>query len=151
MEQIAIQRSIWINAPRERVWQALTDPQQVAQWFAPGVSFKSSGSEVGARLYVEHPETGAALFVQVLEVVEPPHRLVLRSQPAPPETPFVTMYQLEEEGQGTRLMLTFAGYEGVPDASRQQLMDEHGDGFDLMLGNVKAFIEGTDLPRPEGF
>lgn len=31
MERIAIERSIWINAPRERVWLAITDPDQVAQ------------------------------------------------------------------------------------------------------------------------
>lgn len=151
MERIAIERSIWINAPRERVWLAITDPDQVAQWFAPGTSFKSTGSEVGARLYVEGPATGAELFVQILEHSDPPHRLVLRSQPTPPEPPFITSYQLEEEQGGTRLTFSYAGYEGLPQELRQQLMDENGTGFTLMLGNVKAFIEGKPLPRPEGF
>ncbi|MBI5670316.1 MAG: SRPBCC domain-containing protein [Chloroflexi bacterium] len=151
MEPIAIERSIWIAAPRERVWQALTDPDQVEQWFAPGTTFKSSGSEVGAKLYVENPETGEEMYVQVLEVVDPPHRLVLRSQSAPPDPTFYTSYRLEAENGGTRLIFTFSGYEGLPQEIRQQMMSENDAGFELMLGNIKAYIEGTPLPNPQGF
>jgi uncharacterized protein YndB with AHSA1/START domain len=93
-EKLAIERTIWINAPRERVWRALTDPAQVEQWFAPGTTFKSSGDGVGAKLYVENPETGAEMYVQILELVDPPNQLVLRSQPEAPETPTVTDYRL---------------------------------------------------------
>ena len=34
-EKLAVERSIFIPAPRDRVWQALTDPAQLAQWFLP--------------------------------------------------------------------------------------------------------------------
>lgn len=27
--------SIWFDAPREQVWQAVTDPEQLAQWLLP--------------------------------------------------------------------------------------------------------------------
>lgn len=151
MERIAIERQVWINAPRERVWEAITNPDQVAAWFAPGTTFKSTGAHVGARLYVAHPETGAELYVQVLEIVDPPARLVLRSQPEPPEPSFFTSYRLEEENNGTRLTLVFGGYEGLPEEQREQMMRENGAGFELMLGNIKAFVEGTPLPQPQGF
>jgi uncharacterized protein YndB with AHSA1/START domain len=151
METIAIERKIWINAPRERVWRALTDPEQIEQWFAPGTRFQSSGSGAGAKLYVEDPETGSEMFVQILEIVDPPARLVMRSQPEPPETPFITSYTLDEENGGTRLTLTYAGYEGLPEEIRQQLMDDNGLGFERMLSNLKAFVEDTPLPYPEGF
>jgi uncharacterized protein YndB with AHSA1/START domain len=148
MESISIERSIWINAPRERVWQALTDPAQVEQWFAPGTAFKSSGSEAGAKLYIEDPDTGAELYTQILEVVEPPNRLVLRSESEPH---FRTGYVLKEENGGTRVLFTFSGYEGLPEAERKPMMQENDAGFELMLGNIKAFIEGTPLPNPQGF
>ena len=35
MAPISVERSIWIAAPRERVWQAVVEPEQVAQWFLP--------------------------------------------------------------------------------------------------------------------
>lgn len=149
--KLTAERSIWINAPRERVWQALTDPAQVEQWFAPGTTFKSTGSEVGARLYVENSETGAEMYVQILEVVDPPSRLVLRSQPEPPEMPDVTGYLLIEENNGTRLILTYSMDEGLPEAVRRTNLEQHTVGFGMMLGNVKAVIEGTPLPVPQGF
>lgn len=151
MEALAVERSIWIKASRERVWMALTDPAQVAQWFAPGVTFKSTGSGVGARLYIEDPQTGAEMYPQVLEVVEHPSRLVLRSLAEPPDVPFVTSYTLTEERDGTQLTLRYSGYEGLPEELRQQLIDGNSAGFELMLGNIKAFLEGTPLPQPQGF
>ncbi|MDL5055419.1 SRPBCC domain-containing protein [Oscillatoria laete-virens NRMC-F 0139] len=151
METIAIERSIWIRASRERVWEALTDPAQVAQWFSPGALFRSTGNGAGARLYVENPETGAEMYVQILEIADRPHRLVLRSQPEPPEPSFITSYTLTEENDGTRLKFLFSGYEALPEEIRQQIMDENAAGFELMLGNIRAFIEGMPLPNPQGF
>jgi uncharacterized protein YndB with AHSA1/START domain len=148
---IAIERSVWINAPLERVWTAITDPAQVEQWFSPGTSWKSSGSGVGARLYVENPETGAEMYVQVLEVVDPPHQLVTRALPEPGETSTTTDWRLQEENGGTRLTLIYSGYELMPDDTRQQRMEENAFGFGMMMGNIKAFIEGAPLPQPQGF
>jgi uncharacterized protein YndB with AHSA1/START domain len=150
-EMIAIERSVWINAPLERVWTAITDPAQVEQWFSPGTSWKSSGSGVGARLYVENPETGAEMYVQVLEVVDPPHQLVTRALPEPGETSTTTDWRLQEENGGTRLTLIYSGYELMPDDTRQQRMEENAFGFGMVMGNIKAFIEGAPLPQPQGF
>jgi uncharacterized protein YndB with AHSA1/START domain len=147
----SIERSIWINASRERVWLALTDPEQVTSWFSPGTPFKTRGTGAGTRLYVENLETGEEMYVQVFEVFDPPHRLILKSQVEPPQTPFITSYRLEEENQGTRLTLIFGGYEALPEDVRQQMMNENAAGFELMLGNIKAVIEGLPLPNPQGF
>ncbi|MCC7209049.1 MAG: SRPBCC domain-containing protein [Anaerolineae bacterium] len=151
METISIERSIWINAPRERVWRALVDPEQVRVWFAPGAAFKSTGSSAGSRLYIEDPETGAEMHVQILEVVEPPHRLVLRSQVTPPDPAFVTSYVLDEARGGTQLTLAFSGYEGLPEEVRRQVMGDNAAGFERMLANIRAHVEGVALPHPEGF
>jgi len=151
MEKIAVERTIWIAASRERVWQAITDPAQVEQWFSPGTAWKSSGLEVGGTLSVYNPDTDSHMYVQVIELVDPPHRLILRSRPEPPETPKVTTWILEEENGGTRLILTYSGYELDPEDSRQKNMDENAVGFGLMLENIKAHIEGKSLPNPQGF
>ena len=42
MEKSAVERSIWIKAPREQVWQALTEPEHLERWLLPG--------GIGARL-----------------------------------------------------------------------------------------------------
>lgn len=151
METTAIERSVWINAPRERVWQAIIDPDQVEQWFSPGTAWRSTGLSAGDRLYVPDPESGAELYAQVYDVIDPPHRLVTHAQVEPPQKPTVTTWTLEEENGGTRLTLVYSGYEALPEAERQAAMDRDGMGFTLMLGNIQALIEGKPLPNPGGF
>ena len=90
--QLAVERSIWIAAPRERVWRAITDPAQLEQWFSPGTPWHGSGPEVGGRFSVYDPATGSDLYTQVIEAVDPPHRFVTRSMPDPPEMPHVTVW-----------------------------------------------------------
>ena len=150
-EKFAVERSIWIDAPRERVWRAITDPKQIQQWFSPTTPWELSALEVGGRFYVHNAETDTDMYVQVIELVDPPHQLVTRSEPEPPETPHVTTYTLEEENGGTRLMLTYSGYELEPDDWRWNNMEQNAFGFGMMLENLQAHIEGKSLPYPEGF
>ena len=147
----AVERSIWINAPRERVWQAITDPEQIEAWFSPGTPWRLSTLEVGGRLFVPNGETGAELYTQVIELVDPPHRLVLRSVPEPPATVEITDHRLQEEHDGTRLIITHSGYELVPEEMRWNVMEQNAFGFGMMLENLKAHIEGNGLPYPGGF
>ncbi|KPV45879.1 hypothetical protein SE17_43925, partial [Kouleothrix aurantiaca] len=58
----AVERSIWIAAPRERVWRAVTDPAQMEHWFSPGTSWQMSALEVGGKLFTLNPETGAEQY-----------------------------------------------------------------------------------------
>ena len=37
MEQIQVERSIWIAIPRERVWQPIANLVQIAQWLLDDV------------------------------------------------------------------------------------------------------------------
>jgi uncharacterized protein YndB with AHSA1/START domain len=148
---ITVERDIWIAAPRERVWKAISEPEQFDKWFSPGTHWRSTGMHVGAKFSVYDPDSDTDLYTQIIEVVDPPHRLVTRSAPEPPETPFVTTWTLLEENGGTRLMLHFSGYESLPDDTRRQRADQDTMGFGMMLENIKAVVEGTPLPYPQGF
>lgn len=150
-EKFSIERSIWIAAPRERVWRAISDPEQIEKWFSPGTRWGGTGQEVGGRVFVLNPETGAEMYTQVIEAVEPPYRLVTRSMPEPPDTVHVTTWQLEEENGGTRLMLTHSGYELEPIEARVSNIEQNAFGFGMMLENLAAHVEGTNLPYPHGF
>jgi uncharacterized protein YndB with AHSA1/START domain len=149
--KLAVERSIWIAAPRERVWRAITDPAQLEQWFSPGTPWLGTGPEVGGRFSVYDAATGSDLYTQVIEAVEPPHRFVTRSMPDPPEMPHVTVWTLEEENGGARLTLTFSGFEFEPEATRQVMMEQNAFGFGMMLDNLAAHVEGRSLPVAQGF
>lgn len=146
---LAVERSIWIRAPRARVWRAITDAAELERWFSPGTPWVSTGQEVGDRVFVRDPATGAEMYTQVIEQLDPPGHLVTRSLPEPGAPVSTTTYLLAEESGGTRLTLTYAIYDLA--ASRWAELEQHAFGFGLMLLNIKAHIEGTPLPVPGGF
>lgn len=151
MSRLKVERHIWIDAPRERVWDALTDPVQIEQWFSPGTPWTLSALAVGGRLFVYDNETQTEMYTQIIEKLDPPHEMVLRSEVEPTDTPATTTYTLQEEKGGTRLLIMHSGYEGLPEETRQQRLLQDEEGFTMMLGNIKAVVEKTSLPRPSGF
>jgi uncharacterized protein YndB with AHSA1/START domain len=147
----SVERSIWLAAPRERVWRAITDPKLIQQWYSPATPWRLTELRAGGKLSTYDAETGADVFVQMIEVVDPPRQLVVRSVAQPPATSQVTTYTLEEENGGTRLTLTNSGYELEPQDTRQQNMEQNAFGFGMVLENLQAHLDGRDLPYPWGF
>lgn len=142
MTQQTLARSIWIDAPRERVWQAVIDPVQIAQWFAPGTDFAMNGNTISISM------NGQYIDVALIEVLDPPRQLTTRSLP---DRLLTTTYTLEEENGGTRFTVTEAGFEGLSPEERQKRLEQDSAGWEMALENLKAYIDGRELPRPEGF
>lgn len=149
--KLEVERSIWIDAPRERVWHAITDADEMTAWFSPGAPWVMSEFAVGGRFYIVDEATGAENYVQFIDLIEPPSRFVTRSAPEPPEVPHVSDWTLVPEDGGTRLTITYSGYERDPEYARHDGMEQNAFGFGVMLQNIKAHIEGQPLPMPGGF
>jgi len=67
------------NAPRERVWQALTEPALVAQWWGRGNKLVVERMELergGHWRFVEHGPDGVHGFEGRYREVKPPERVV---------------------------------------------------------------------------
>jgi uncharacterized protein YndB with AHSA1/START domain len=67
------------DAPRERVWQAFTDPELLAQWWGRGNKMVIERMEVergGHWRFVEHGPDGVHGFEGRYREVTPPERLV---------------------------------------------------------------------------
>ncbi len=75
MEALVIERSIVVMADRERVWQAITTPEHLAQWFEP-IRFERLA--VGEALTFGWGGAGS------IALVEPMDRFGFRWQIAPP-------------------------------------------------------------------
>jgi len=133
------------------VWRAVTDPKEVEQWFSPGTAWRLTALEPGGRLSVYDPETDTDKYVQLIELVDRPHRFVTRSLAEPPGTEYVSSWTLDEEKGGTRLTITHSGYEADSDAARHNSMEQNAFGFGMMLDNLRAAVEGETLPFPGGF
>jgi uncharacterized protein YndB with AHSA1/START domain len=103
-----VTRELVVPAPIEEVWQALTDPDRLEEWFANDVELDLERGEGVFRW--ESGEVRRA----VVEEVEPGRRLSLHwwddeARDEPTEVAFT----LEEVGEGTRIVVT----ESTPDPS----------------------------------
>jgi uncharacterized protein YndB with AHSA1/START domain len=142
MEAVSLKRSIWINAPRQRVWDAVSIPEQIAAWFAPGMTFKMENDTVSILM------DGNYVDVAWVEVIDPPRELTTRPLP---DKQTSTTYLLEEENGGTRFTVIENGLEALPAEDRARYMEQNGGEWEKALGNLNAYIEGKPLVKPEGF
>jgi uncharacterized protein YndB with AHSA1/START domain len=118
-QEVLITRTF--EAPREQVFRAWTDPDEVAAWFGPE-HFDTPGERVhidlrvGGRYELTMVERGSgaefAIGYEILELVEP-ELIVLRSDPMPQagmHEPTITRVELEDIGGRTRMTLTDGPY-----------------------------------------
>ena len=110
------------DAPRETVFRAWTDPDEVAAWFGPE-QFETPREKVridlrvGGRYELTMVQPGGAEFpvgYDIVELVEP-ELLVLRSDPMPEmgmHEPTITRVELHDHGDKTRMTLSDGPYPG---------------------------------------
>jgi uncharacterized protein YndB with AHSA1/START domain len=118
-QQVLITRIF--DAPRDLVFQAWTDPDQVAQWYGPD-GFDTPRETVTIDLRVGGrwelgmvQQKSGAVFPVSYEIIEldPPRLLVLKSEPMPAvgiHEPTVTRIELHDHGDKTRMSLSDGPY-----------------------------------------
>jgi uncharacterized protein YndB with AHSA1/START domain len=118
-QQVLITRIF--EAPRERVFEAWLDPDQVAAWFGPeGMDTPRDrvniDPRVGGRYELAMVQRGGggefAVGYEIIELVEP-ELIVLRSDPMPEvgmHEPTVVRVEFHDHGAKTRMTLSDAPY-----------------------------------------
>ena len=143
---IGVERSVWIDAPIDRAWRAVTEPEQLTRWYATNYAWEIPALAVGATVKFHNSET--EILLATIEVLDPPHEFTLRWQPDTtyPEMRVVTSFLLVQENGGTRMTLRESGFEAMPEAARQQWIDQISEGYLMTVENLKAHLEGRRLP-----
>src|SRR6476620_4629372 len=74
---LAVRRSIWIDAPPDRVWREFESLERMRLWFGTGHALVAYEPRVGAEVETDAGEAdGEALrFVGRVLVFDPPHEL----------------------------------------------------------------------------
>ena len=144
MEPMTVERSIWMDAPRTRVWQAITTPAEIRQWWGDD-HWEFSALEVGGTIEFGSPDD---LMVATIDVLDPPRQFTIQW---PPQEQYhsiaiFTTYLLAEENGGTRVTVTESGFEALPEDIRQKRFDSTSAGYETVLAGLKSFVEGDVLP-----
>jgi len=135
----AVEQSVQIAAPRERVFALLSDRAELARW----MHVTAFEPRVGGRFEMTAGEWVA--YGEITEI-DPPRTVAYtwdwRNQPLGVRTE--VRFDLEEDGQGTLLRLTHTGFA---DAEQQT---SHTQGWGNYLGRLHIVAEGGD-PGPDKY
>ena len=133
---------LFIAAPRERIFHALTDPAQAAQWWGrkenyyfnhfnmdvrPGGKWSTKGTS---------PKMGnIAVHGEFLEV-DPPSRLAYTWNSSWMPVLTKVLWELDPHANGTLVKLTHSGFAGNVDQAKG-----HSFGWTLVFTWLQAFAE----------
>jgi len=122
--------SIWIHAAIENVWQAITEEQSLSQWYAPGSTWDIPKLAEGEKMIFtlmpnDHNQLADPLPMQ-LTIQQVQKHEIFSFYLEVPET--VIAMSLAEQDNGTTVSINMQGYEAS-------------------LANLKALLEGEDLPH----
>jgi uncharacterized protein YndB with AHSA1/START domain len=134
------------NAPRQRVWKALTDPALVAQWWGRGNELVIERMELergGHWRFVEHSPQGTHGFEGRYREVTPPERVVQTFEwdGMPGHVILETMTLEDLGGERTRLVtvslfLTTEDRDGMLQSGMEQGMNQSYAALDELLARL---------------
>ena len=134
------------NAPRERVWRAMTDPALVAQWFGRGNKLVIERDEIergGHWRYVEHSDQGVHGFEGRYREVVPMERVVRTFEwDGMPGHVIVETMTLEDTGDGRTRLVTRSLFhtswerDGMMGSGMEQGMNDAYAALDRVLASM---------------
>jgi uncharacterized protein YndB with AHSA1/START domain len=134
------------NAPRDRVWKAVTDPKLVAQWWGRGNKLIIEKMELergGHWRYVEHGPEGVSGFEGRYREVTPPQRIVQTFEwDGMPGHVIVETATFEDLGDGRTKLVTISLFhtpeerDGFLQSGMEQGMNESYAALDKVLESL---------------
>ena len=156
-----IEKHIDVQAPRSRVWRALADSREFAEWFGleldgpiqPGAHRAGTfvGSAVDADVARAQRVHAGRRFPILIERVEPERLLSFRWHPGAvdPEKDYsaepttLVEFLLEDISGGTRVTVIESGFENIPLARRAEAFSGNEQGWTIMIGVLGKHVSGN--------
>jgi uncharacterized protein YndB with AHSA1/START domain len=144
----AVRISRIIESPREHVFRAWTQPEQLREWWGPG-EFRCPEAEVdlrpgGSYRLVMQPTAGDPFVVGgTYREVEPPARLVYtwrwESGPAADGSESLVTVEFNERGERTELVLTHTEFPATHGPAPYRM------GWEGGLDKLQALLERSEV------
>jgi uncharacterized protein YndB with AHSA1/START domain len=145
-----IEKQIVLDAPRSRVWRALTDVRQFNQWF--GVNLErpfTAGEMTSGRITIRGYDH--ILMEAWVEKIEPEHHFSFRWHPgsADPSVDYskepttLVVFTLEDEDEGTKLTIIETGFDALPESRRAKALAGNESGWTGQARNLANYLKAN--------
>lgn len=137
---------LFIAAPRERIFQALTDPAQASKWWGRKDHYYFTHFNMDVRPGGKWSTTGTSPKMGDLTVhgefleVDPPSRLAYTWQSSWMQVLTKVLWELDSQANGTMVKLTHSGFAGNVDQAKG-----HSFGWTLVFNWLQAFAEKGEV------
>lgn len=143
-----IEKSIVLNAPRGRVWRALTDHAEFGAWFRVKLDqpFAPGQPSTG---HITHPGYEQVKWTATVERIEPQKLFSFRWRPyaIDPKVDYshepttLIEFTLEDApGGGTLLKVVESGFDKVPAHRRGEAFRMNSRGWAAQMENIKVHV-----------
>lgn len=141
MRETAVTASVHIAASAPTIWQALTTPEELVRWYAPGCRWEIDTLVAGATVRFFNSETDIQLAT--ITEAEPPRRLALRWQldAGDEAVSLDNVFALEPEHVGTLVTVRQAGYDALPPELREAWRVQDQGAVEAIAQSLKAHVE----------
>ena len=144
--QDAVSCDVFIAAPRERVYKALSDPTEVVKWWGQAGMYHTSRFEMDLRPGGKWRSIGSGADGKTFHVdgeyreVDPPRLIVYTWRSSWfTEAETIVRVELEAEQSGTRVRIHHSGFAGFPAAAK-----DHGNGWARVLSWLQGYVERNE-------
>ncbi len=154
MEFGTIEREIYVEASPEVVFEVVSSPEHVQQWWPDEARYDPHPGSTGEIVFGANDDDGRAVVQFTVVEAQPPRTFSFRwthpfgESPAAGNSLFVT-FELTPSGGGTLLKMTETGFRemGWEVAVLEQQFHEHNTGWDFYLPRLVTYAE-TLAVRP---
>jgi uncharacterized protein YndB with AHSA1/START domain len=142
-----IEKSIFLRAPRSRVWRAIADSGEFGSWF--GVRLEGAfapGARVSGRITI--PGYEHVIMEVTIERIDPERLFSYRWHPhavdpavdysGEPTT--LVEFRLEEAAGGTKLTVVESGFDRIPVARRAEAFRMNEHGWEGQLKSIERYV-----------
>jgi uncharacterized protein YndB with AHSA1/START domain len=145
MADVSIECDVLIDAPADVVWRTITEPDEIAKWFADRAQLDLQPGSTGTLVFEKNATSQPVIAHLVVVTVEPPVRFSFRwghpegEAPVPGNSVLVE-FTVSEEGSGrTRLRVVETGLDviGWPEEQKATYVEDHRGGWTMHLGRLE--------------
>ena len=153
MEFGTIEREIHVQAPPEVVFEVVSSPDHLQQWWPDEAHYEPVPGSTGEIVFGERGAGGQAVSFTVVDA-QPPRTFSFRwtqpaGEPAMAGNSLLVTFDLTPSGEGTLLKMTERGFRemGWEAALLEQQYQEHVTGWDFYLPRLAPYVATLEV-RP---
>ena len=151
MEYASIDREIHIDAPPEVVFEVISTPEHVREWWSVSTDFEPAPGSTSELVWADGDNPRAHVEQLSVVVTDPPRVFSFRwthpaGESAVEGNSNLVTFELEPAGTGTLLRFSETGFRerGWAAAAIEERYLSHSEGWDRFVPIIKTYAEGLE-------